>query len=71
MNDRMKKAEYLFSELSGIDERIIAGALEVKEKRTGFAKKALIALVAAALLMTLSVGAFIIDLSPIKRSSIL
>ena len=60
MNEKMKKAEYLFSELSGINERIVAEALEVREKKKGFVKRTLIVLVAAALLMTLAVGTFII-----------
>ena len=60
MNEKMKKAEYLFSELSGIDERLVAEALEVKGKRTGFGKRAVVVLVAAALLMSLFVGSFVI-----------
>ena len=47
MNEKMKKAEYLFSELSGIDERILAEALVVRKKQRWNAKKALVAIVAA------------------------
>ena len=60
MNEKMKKAEYLFSELSGIDERFVKESLEVRGKRSGFAKKALVVLVAAAFLMTMLFNVFVI-----------
>ena len=60
MNEKMKKAEYLFSELSGIDERILAEALVVRKKQRWNAKKAIVALVAASLLLAVLPGAFVV-----------
>ena len=60
MNEKMKKAEYLFSELSGIDERILADALAVRKKQRWNAKKALVAIVAASLLLSVLPGALVV-----------
>lgn len=69
MNEKMKKAEYLFSELSGIDERILADALAVRKKQRWNAKKALVALVAASLLLAVLPGALVIaDLARDKKA---
>ena len=60
MNERMKKAEYLFSELSWIDDRIVNSALEVRGSRRQGVKRALVVLVAALLFTAFCIGTFII-----------
>ena len=60
MNERMKKAEYLLSEMSGIDERIVAEALTVRKKSGSNTRRAVILLVAAMLLVSVTVGSFLI-----------
>ena len=61
MSEKMKKAEYLFCELSGIDERIAAEAMEEsgrEVRRTP--KRAFVILAAALLLISVTVGSFLI-----------
>ena len=60
MNERMKKAEFLFSEISGIDDAIVAEALSYRAKRGVMTRRAIVVLVAAALMLAALLGSFVI-----------
>lgn len=60
MSDKIKKAEYLFSEIGGIDDRIIVQAMKTKGRKAVAVRRVVSLLVAAVLIVSMMLGGLVV-----------